>query len=1015
MARRNRHLRVVCAFASAIGGTLRAHEEWNNLHITFGAKTAYVYPFDGRTPKVSAQLLNHHETATPQTTVTVMVNGQTMSGAGFTTFPNGGTIVVYPDNYFIASAFTAGIYDGAAGPAPAVGETKDYTFDLKFALAPGAQPAGGTAEQLGYTQTAKVSFTNLGNEPALAGPMQISGAGVIASVSTGSAMPGAASSPVVEIGTPYSPWLPVPVTRSGAGNMQIAFSQALPERDDWHVRISQTGYASKLVAIGRINDPHPLIDLSLAARPVENLDYIQRSAIPAPTGFWRAAVSESEGTFVAFPGQEKYPAESAGSAFARISGAKLYKYKFDGTKVWEHAPGWEAIGGDMSVDGKFVAYALSPTWTALRPATNNTLVLLDGTTGKVLWTKSAAPADVAIGRKLDSLEVALSPDAKWIAVGSVGSGQVTLVDRATGNFAWSVPTAGEPSFGQVRKLRFSADGQFLYSGSGDSYIRKLRVTDGAVLWKTFAGGWPSTNGLDLTPDGAWLVAGTMSLDTTMIRTSDGRLEWQRESQFADAAFSPDGRHVVTGGGQVYRTVDGAVVGLTREAAPARFAPDSRAVLQFGAGSNLYDLTGVSLRFTIAAALAGADLTQSAYVNRDGRYAIALVRDKLNDSSAAIRIFERALTAPVVPPPPEVLPAAPTILRQPLTQSVVAGTSAMLAVEAGGGSTLSFQWRKGGADLPGQTAPTLALNNVSAVDAGNYTCVVTNAGGSVASNAATFAVVTANPADPARLTNVSVRANIGVAPVILGFAVDGGTTPKQLLIRGSGPALAALGVPGTLPDPKLSLYDGGTLLQSNDSWFGNAEVSALASKLGAFPFTAPLSKDAAIATALGRGSFTVQLASGDAGTGLALAEIYDGSLTYSAATPRIINVSARGDAGGGGDALIAGFVIAGQAAKKVLIRGIGPGLAEHGVFNFLADPQVTLYRDDVALANNDDWYEAPNAVAIAAAAAQAGAFFLSPSSKDAALLLTLPPGGYTVQVTSASGTVGNALAEIYEVP
>ncbi|MGH7956046.1 MAG: hypothetical protein ACREH8_03425 [Opitutaceae bacterium] len=65
-----------------------------------------------------------------------------------------------------------------------------------------------------------------------------------------------------------------------------------------------------------------------------------------------------------------------------------------------------------------------------------------------------------------------------------------------------------PSFGQVRKLRFSADGQFSYVGSGDSNLRKLRVPDGTVVWKVFAGGWPFVNGLDLTPDGAWLVAGT---------------------------------------------------------------------------------------------------------------------------------------------------------------------------------------------------------------------------------------------------------------------------------------------------------------------------------------------------------------------------------------------------------------------------------------------------------------------------------------------------------------------------
>src|SRR5262249_51820697 len=154
--------------------------------------------------------------------------------------------------------------------------------------------------------------------------------------------------------------------------------------------------------------------------------------------------------------------------------------------------------------------------------TENKLVLLDGSSGAVLWTKSAAPSDPVAGQKLDSLELTFSPDDRWIAVGSTAGGSGTLVGRATGNFAWGVPGSG-PNFGQVRKLRFSADGQFLYVGSGDSSLRKLRVSDGAVLWRTFAGGWPFVNGLDLTPDGVWLVAGTKSLDTSVIRAGDGFL------------------------------------------------------------------------------------------------------------------------------------------------------------------------------------------------------------------------------------------------------------------------------------------------------------------------------------------------------------------------------------------------------------------------------------------------------------------------------------------------------------
>src|SRR6185436_8123107 len=145
------------------------------------------------------------------------------------------------------------------------------------------------------------------------------------------------------------------------------------------------------------------------------------------TGFWRGAVSESEGTFVAFPGQENWKtAPTDPEARALRAAARIYKYKFDGTKLWEHAPGWEAWAGDMTPDGRYVAYALNPTATSFYTPTENKLVLLDGATGTPIWTKSAPPGDAAIGKKLDSLELAFSPDGKWIAVGSTAGGQVTL-------------------------------------------------------------------------------------------------------------------------------------------------------------------------------------------------------------------------------------------------------------------------------------------------------------------------------------------------------------------------------------------------------------------------------------------------------------------------------------------------------------------------------------------------------------------------------------------------------------
>lgn len=84
----------------------------------------------------------------------------------------------------------------------------------------------------------------------------------------------------------------------------------------------------------------------------------------------------------------------------------------------------------------------------------------------------------------------------------------------------------------------------------------------------------------------------------------------------------------------------------------------------------------------------------------------------------------------------------TVSQHPASTTVCQGQNATLDVIASG-TTVSYQWQKDGGDVLGQTASLLTLNNVSLIDAGNYTCVVTNACNSITTNASVFAV-TANP-------------------------------------------------------------------------------------------------------------------------------------------------------------------------------------------------------------------------------------------------------------------------------
>jgi hypothetical protein len=144
-----------------------------------------------------------------------------------------------------------------------------------------------------------------------------------------------------------------------------------------------------------------------------------------------------------------------------------------------------------------------------------------------------------------------------------------------------------------------------------------------------------------------------------------------------------------------------------------------------------------------------------------------------------------------------------------------------------------------------------------------------------------------------------------------------------------------------------------------------------------------------------------------------AEIPAGQRT---AADRLINLSSRGVVGSGDNALINGFVLAGSQPHRLLIRGVGPTLGGYGVSTALPDPRLRLTDGaGTAVAVNDDWETNGNLAALRDATTAVGAFALANGSKDAALLVTLSPGKYTVELSSGSSATGVALLEVYELP
>src|SRR5579859_2042319 len=128
-----------------------------------------------------------------------------------------------------------------------------------------------------------------------------------------------------------------------------------------------------------------------------------------------------------------------------------------------------------------------------------------------------------------------------------------------------------------------------------------------------------------------------------------------------------------------------------------------------------------------------------------------------------------------------------------------------------------------------------------------------------------------------------------------------------------------------------------------------------------------------------------------------------------APPRLSNISTRGEVGTGANIMIAGFVVGAGDPETVLIRAVGPSLAEifpSGVSGLLKQPVLSLFDSSGNLVMTNKGWTTGNATAAIMSAA--GAFPLLPKSADSALLATLPAGSYTAQVSGLNATTGVAL-------
>lgn len=260
-----------------------------------------------------------------------------------------------------------------------------------------------------------------------------------------------------------------------------------------------------------------------------------------------------------------------------------------------------------------------------------------------------------------------------------------------------------------------------------------------------------------------------------------------------------------------------------------------------------------------------------------------------------------------------------------------------------------------------------------------------------------------------VSHVSTRMWVDSADsaITSGFVI-GGTDPKTVILRALGPSLAEAGVAGAVADPKLDLFDStGTLIASNDNWRDSRESNFLEG--APFEKLQPANElESAVAITLQPGVYTVAVHAANGSTGVALTEVYDYS---SGSDSKLINVRVRGLVGTGDNLLVSGLTVGGDRSTNLLVRALGPSLANEGIADTLSDPSLEIYDSSGSLIRSDDnWTDN---LEEATRITESG--FAPGNVSEPAITVTLEPGNYTIVVQGKNDLVGVALLELHKLP
>ena len=259
-----------------------------------------------------------------------------------------------------------------------------------------------------------------------------------------------------------------------------------------------------------------------------------------------------------------------------------------------------------------------------------------------------------------------------------------------------------------------------------------------------------------------------------------------------------------------------------------------------------------------------------------------------------------------------------------------------------------------------------------------------------------------PPSAAKLLNISTRMLVQTGDnVLIGGFIITGNDPKKVIVRAIAPSLLVL---GKLADPTLELVGPSGTIASNDNWMDAPNKQAIIDST----VPPPNDLESAILTTLpaqNAGYTAIVRGVGDT-TGVALIEVYD---LDQPADSQLANISTRGIVKTDSNVMIGGLILGPNGTGNVLIRALGPSLADAMVSGVLANPVLDLRNSDGTLVmTNDNWKSSQQA--------EIEATGIPPSNDlESALIVSLPAASYTAIVSGKNGGTGVGLVEVYRLP